>query len=70
MMAELEDLKKQLESVEAALAEARARMPAHSAKPEMMTELIDLEDRRDKLLEQIANAQGPESSPYGPGYSP
>ena len=53
-MTELKELKKQLESIEAAIAEAKARMPAHSAKPGMMTELIDLEDQRDSLLEQIA----------------
>ena len=56
-MPELKELKKQLESVEAAIAEAKARMPAHSAKPGMMTELIDLEDQRDKLVEQIAQAE-------------
>ena len=56
-MPELKELKKQLESVEAAIAEAKARMPAHSAKPGMMTELIDLEEQRDKLVEQIAQAE-------------
>ena len=56
-MSDLQVLKKQLESVEAAIAEAKARMPAHSAKPAMMTELIDLEDQREKLLEQIAQVQ-------------
>ena len=56
-MPELKELKKQLESTEAAIAEAKARMPAHSAKPEMMTELIELEDQRDKLLDQIAQAE-------------
>lgn len=57
MMPELNALKKQLESVQAAIAEAKARMPAHSAKPAIMTDLIDLEDQRDKLLEQIAQAE-------------
>lgn len=57
MVSDLQVLKKQLESVEAAIAEAKARMPAHSAKPAMMTELIDLEDQREKLLEQIAQVQ-------------
>ena len=56
-MPELRELKKQLESTEAAIAEAKARMPAHSAKPAMMTELIGLEDQRDKLVEQIAQAE-------------
>ena len=56
-MPELDELKKQLESIEAAIAEAKARMPAHSAKPGMMTELIDLEDQRDRLLEWIAKAE-------------
>jgi len=57
MVSDLQALKKQLESVEAAIAEAKARMPAHSAKPAMMTELIDLEDQRDNLLEQIAQVE-------------
>ncbi|MDZ7832617.1 MAG: hypothetical protein U5L07_12760 [Desulfobacterales bacterium] len=53
-MSELDELNRQLKSIEVKIAEARARMPAHSAKPGMMTELIDLEDQRDKILEKIA----------------
>ena len=53
-MSELDELNRQLKAIEAQIAEARDRMPAHSAKPGMMTELIDLEDQRDKILEKIA----------------
>ncbi|MFO7839998.1 MAG: hypothetical protein R6X08_10945 [Desulfosalsimonadaceae bacterium] len=60
-MPELEELYRQLRAVEEQLAEARARMPAHSAKPGMMSELIDLEDQRERLLEQIEAAK---SSPF------
>ena len=57
-MSDLDALNRQLKAIENQIAEAKARMPAHSAKPGMMTELIDLEDRRDKILEEIAALQG------------
>jgi len=57
-MPNLDALNRQLKAIEDQIAEAKARMPAHSAKPGMMTELIDLEDRRDKILEKIAALQG------------
>lgn len=57
-MPNLDALNRQLKEIEDQIAEAKARMPAHSAKPGMMTELIDLEDRRDKILEEIAALQG------------
>ncbi|HMA85786.1 MAG TPA: hypothetical protein VKN73_08790 [Desulfosalsimonadaceae bacterium] len=57
-MPNLDALNRQLKAIEDQIAEAKARMPAHSAKPGMMTELIDLEDRRDKILEEIAALQG------------
>ncbi len=56
-MPDIEDLRRQLKALEEAIAEARARMPAHSAKPAMMAELIDLQDRRDEILEQIEAAE-------------
>ncbi|MDY6904375.1 MAG: hypothetical protein SWH61_06790 [Thermodesulfobacteriota bacterium] len=52
-MQTINELKAELAKVEAALAEARERMPAHSVKPGMMHELIDLEDRRDELAGAI-----------------
>lgn len=58
LMSDLDELNRQLQTIEDQIAEAKARMPAHSAKPGMMTELIDLEDKRDKILEQIAALQG------------
>jgi hypothetical protein len=57
-MPDVQELKKQLSAVEKEIVAARARMPAHSAKPAMMNELIELEDKRDQLLEQIARAEG------------
>jgi len=57
-MSDLDERNRQLKAIEDQIAEAKARMPAHSAKPGMMTELIDLEDRRDKILEEIAALQG------------
>lgn len=58
-MPDLEELNRQLKAVEERIAEARARMPAHSAKPEMMSELIELEDQRERLLERIQTAKSP-----------
>ncbi|MBS3758323.1 MAG: hypothetical protein KGY61_06640 [Desulfobacterales bacterium] len=57
-MSDIDDLNRQLKTIENQIAEAKSRMPAHSAKPGMMAELIDLEDQRDKILEQIAALQG------------
>ncbi len=53
-----DQLRRQLRAVEDKLAEARLRLPAHSAKPAHMTELIDLEDERDRLLDRIAELSG------------
>ena len=56
-MPTVEEMKAELARVEKALAEAKERMPAHSAKPEMMNELIELEDRRDALAAAIDKAE-------------
>lgn len=56
-MTEIHELEKELRQVEDAISEAKARMPAHSAKPDMMNELIELEDQRERLLEQIEHTR-------------
>lgn len=52
-MPTLPELQKRREALEAEIAEARRRLPAHSVKPAVMAMLLDLEDAYDQLLEQI-----------------
>ena len=49
-----ERLKKRLADLEDAIAETKRRLPAHSIKPPVMHELLDLEDERDSLLKELA----------------
>jgi hypothetical protein len=48
-------LQKELHNLEAKIRELKDRLPAHSAKPGMLQELMDLEDERDLLLSRIAS---------------
>jgi len=57
MAAEIEKIKKRLALLEEEIAETLRRMPAHSAKPPVMIDLIDLEDERDLLLKKLASFQ-------------
>ncbi|MFZ5563969.1 MAG: hypothetical protein ACOZBW_07930 [Thermodesulfobacteriota bacterium] len=61
-MPTMDELKAQLAAVEEKLAEARARMPAHSVKPFTMTTLLDLEDERDALLVRIEKMEREETT--------
>lgn len=49
----IQDLRKQLDQVEAELADTLQRIPAHGIKPSFMAGLLDLEDERDRLLCEI-----------------
>ena len=49
----IEDLQKQLEDLEKDIRELKDRLPAHSIKPGMMSELMTLEDKRDAILLKI-----------------
>ena len=54
----LEDLDARLSELDKAIAETRKRLPAHSVKPPVMMDLLQLEDERDELLrrrEQLRN---------------
>lgn len=48
-----EALDKKLKAIEASIRELKARLPAHSEKPGMMMELMELEDERDSVLSKI-----------------
>ena len=50
----LENLDARLSELEKAIAETRKRLPAHSVKPPVMMELLQLEDERDELLRRRA----------------
>jgi hypothetical protein len=53
-MQTLDALKKRRAELEAEIAEARRRLPAHSVKPMVMQMLLDLEDAYDKIMQDIA----------------
>ena len=53
-MTRLETLKRKLIELEAAIAETEKRLPAHSTKPPVMQDLLELEDERDQLLREIS----------------
>jgi hypothetical protein len=46
-------LEKQLQKIEDQIQELKNRLPAHSIKPVMMMDLLELEDERDAILSQI-----------------
>jgi hypothetical protein len=53
MKPDLKELEVKLKKLDEKIAEVNKRMPAHSVKPPIMTELFELEDERDALEEQI-----------------
>jgi len=52
-MMHLLELEQKLRELDAAIAETRKRLPAHSVKPPVMMDLLDLEDQYDNVLNQI-----------------
>jgi hypothetical protein len=53
MKPDLKDLENKLKALDEKIAEVNKRMPAHSAKPPIMTELFALEDERDEVFKQL-----------------
>jgi hypothetical protein len=51
------ELDLRLRELDAAITETRKRLPAHSVKPPVMQELLDLEDQYDELMRQIRAAK-------------
>jgi len=45
------EIENELKLQEEKIGEVKRRLPAHSVKPPIMMELLELEDRRDVLLE-------------------
>ena len=58
-LAELED---RLKALDAAIRETKKRLPAHSVKPPVMMDLLDLEDEHDGVLKQIRELKQGRSS--------
>lgn len=57
-MSDIKTLEKRLGQIEMEIAEAEKRLGAHSVKPVLMAALLDLEDERDSVLEQIRKESG------------
>ncbi len=53
-MPTIEELRRRQRELEAEIAEAQQRLPAHSVKPPVMKLLLDLEDEYDEVLKAIA----------------
>jgi hypothetical protein len=53
MKPDLKDLEDKLKELDEKIAEVNRRMPAHSVKPPIMTELFALEDERDEVFRQL-----------------
>ena len=52
-MKSMEALEKKLKELDEKIKDAEGRLPAHSVKPPIMTELFDLEDEREAILAQL-----------------
>lgn len=55
-----DNLESRLKKLEEEIAETQKRLPAHSIKPPVMMDLLELEDERDALLKEIARLKGSE----------
>lgn len=58
---EKENLKKNIEELAAVIAETKKRLPAHSTKPPIIMELLELEDRYDQLVQQLNSIKADEN---------
>ncbi len=57
MITDKEQLKKRLLQLEAEITETKKRLPAHSVKPQVMMDLLVLEDERDDLLAKLSEQE-------------
>lgn len=49
----IEDIKKRISELEKLISETKRRLPAHSTKPPIMMELLELEDEYDLLVKRL-----------------
>ncbi len=52
-----EEMDSRLSELEKKIAETKKRLPAHSIKPPVMMDLLELEDERDELLKKRTQTQ-------------
>jgi len=52
-MKTIQKLEKRLHELEKKIRETKKRLPAHSVKPPVMMDLLDLEDEYDSVMEQL-----------------
>ena len=57
MSEKTEQIKKRLKELDALIKETKARLPAHSTKPPVMMDLLDLEDEYDQLMRQLDESE-------------
>lgn len=53
MKKDINSLKERLKELDEQIREVEKRLPAHSVKPPIMTELFKLEDEREAVLEEL-----------------
>lgn len=58
MTPDIEALEKKLRELYEKIEDVEKRLPAHSVKPPIMTELFELEDEREALLKKITELKG------------
>ena len=49
----IEDIQKRMTELESQIIETQKRLPAHSVKPPVMIDLLELEDEYEALLEKL-----------------
>lgn len=57
MTEEIRQIKTRLSELEAEIDETKRRLPAHSTKPPVMMDLLDLEDERDALIQKLGELE-------------
>lgn len=53
MSAQIDTIKQRMARLETLIKETKSRLPAHSVKPPVMMDLLELEDEYDELLGKL-----------------
>lgn len=62
-MNQIQELEKKLAELERKIKETEKRLPAHSVKPPIMTELFELEDEYEAVLAQLDALKADQPNP-------